>query len=76
MIVPTLPRGNASLDALRPLLNVTRSVTGCIPLLRVGTISALCGNNQGKRYWSDSLHPWDDRLHSAITLESWNVIVR
>ncbi len=24
-------RGNASLDALRPLLNVTQSVTGCIP---------------------------------------------
>jgi hypothetical protein len=40
LIVPTLPRGNDSLDALRPLWNVTRSVTGCIPTQSVGTIMA------------------------------------
>ena len=31
-------RGNAAWDALRPQVGLTQSVTGCIPLLRVGTI--------------------------------------
>ncbi len=31
------PRGNASLDAPRPLF-VTQSVTGCIPTQSMGTI--------------------------------------
>ena len=30
MIVPTLQRGNASQDALRPLLNAMQSFTGCM----------------------------------------------
>ena len=38
LIVPTLLRGNAAQDAPRPLLNVTQSVTGCIPTQSVGTI--------------------------------------
>ncbi len=38
MIVPTLPRGNASTDALRSALEGTRSVPGCIPMQSVGTI--------------------------------------
>ncbi len=45
MIVPTLkdrshaPRGNAAMDALRPLQSMTQSVTGGIPTRSVGTIS-------------------------------------
>ncbi|AHZ67622.1 hypothetical protein OU5_0543 [Pseudomonas mandelii JR-1] len=31
-------RGNAAMDALRPLRNVTRNVTGCIPTQSAGTI--------------------------------------
>ena len=38
LIVPTLPRGNASTDALRSALEGTQSVPGCIPTQSVGTI--------------------------------------
>jgi len=39
MIVPTLLRGNAAQGAPHPLLNVTQSVSGGMPMQTIGTIN-------------------------------------
>src|SRR5207253_10844410 len=61
LIVPTLLCGNASLDALRPLLNVTRSVTGGIPTQSVGTI--MTSEQATKNSCSNPISPHEQLHH-------------
>jgi len=51
VIVPTLPRGNASTDALHSALDGTRSVPGCIPTQSVGTIKEKAADLVGRQPW-------------------------